>query len=284
MADGTLDYSTEDIEYLRHEGQSLQLRLFRPRGRGPFPLVVDLHGGAWNKGNLGGCQTRDEVLVRAGLAVAALDFRQAADGYPSSLQDIHYAIRWLKAHAQRLDLDPARVALSGQSSGGHLAALIAMRPEDPRYGALPLDSALPVDARVRCLVMQWPVINPQSRYHHARRCLAHTPPDDWAKGIPGYHDTYWGNEAAMAEGNPLLALVRAEAVTTPPALWLQGTPDIVHDYHDPDSGQDLNEPERFRELYRKAGGTLEIVRVPYDARLEPAASEPLAAFIHRHMA
>jgi len=88
----------------------------------------------------------------------------------------------------------------------------------------------------------------------------------------------------MAEGNPLLALERGEAIETVPALWLQGDPDIVHDYHDPDSGQALNEPERFAQLYRSAGGDMEIVRVPYETRGEPASFENLVPFFMRHLA
>lgn len=287
MRNETTHFVVEDMEYLRHGDKALLLRLFTPirkcMGNGPFPLIVDIHGGAWNNGDRTGCDVRDEVLVKAGFAVASLDFRQGADKYPSSLQDIHYGIRWLKANAERLNLKPRCVGISGQSSGGHLAALIAMRPNDPRYAALPLEGYAEIDASVRCLAMEWPVINPSSRYHHALRCQKDPKSDGWAEKIPGHHDTYWGDLAAMEEGNPMLALERGENVKTPPALWLQGTPDIVHDYHDPDSGGDMNEPERFQVNYRKAGGELAISRVPYEDRLEPAASDPVAAFFKKHL-
>ncbi len=277
------EFTTEDLEYLRHGSGPLLLRLFKPRGTGPFPVIVDLHGGAWNTGDRTECQIRDEVLVDAGFAVAALDFRQGADRYPSSLQDIHYAIRWLKGHSSSLNLDPQRVGLSGQSSGGHLAALIALLPDDPRYAAIAYDAEPPVDARVRCVAMQWPVINPLSRYHHALRSRKSKRTADWVKRIPEFHDTYWVDEAAMSEGNPMLILERGEPVETPPALWLQGEPDIVHDYHDPASNQDLNEPERFAKLYQKAGGALGIHRVPYETRLQPKAFNPLVVFFKTHM-
>ena len=135
----TSEYTTEDISYLRHGPESLLLRLYRPLGSGPFPLVVDLHGGAWTAGDFGDCEARDQVLVETGLAVAALNFRHGADGYPKSLIDINYAIRWLKAEAQAHRIDPARVGLSGQSSGGHLVMLAAMRPEE--------STVLPKEAR-----------------------------------------------------------------------------------------------------------------------------------------
>lgn len=283
MPDEARTFTIEDLEYLRHGERRLTARLFKPGGAGPFPFVVDLHGGAWNTGGLSGCQVRDEVLAKAGFAAVALDFRQAADGYPSSLQDINYAIRWLKANAASLGLDANRAGLSGQSSGGHLAALCVMRPDDPRYAAIPLAAAAEQDARVACVALEWPVINPLSRYHHAIRCLNNPDTAGWVGNIVDFHHTYWGDEAAMAEGNPMLALERGEAVETPPALWLQGRPDIVHDYHDPDSGQDLNEPERFALNYRNAGGEIEIIEVEQETRSEPESFAHLVPFFNKYL-
>ena len=65
------------------------LRLFLPAGAGPFPVILDLHGGAWNKGSIDECTARDTYFAERGLAAAALDFRHAADGYPTSLIDIN---------------------------------------------------------------------------------------------------------------------------------------------------------------------------------------------------
>ena len=282
MSNRSQEFNYEDIEYLQHGDRSMMLRLCRPASGGLFPLIVDLHGGAWNEGGMAGCQVRDEVLACAGFATAALDFRHGPDGYPTSLQDIHYAIRWLKMHAERYNLDAERVGLCGQSSGGHLAALIAMRPDDDRYGALALNSAVRIDAQVRCAALVWPVINPLSRYRHAVRSLEIPENSGWVGRLPEFHDIYWPDEGAMAEGNPMMALLRGETVTTPPALWLQGTPDIVHDYHDPESGQPLNEPERFCELYRAAGGDIDLIRVDYETREQASAMASLIPFFRRH--
>ncbi len=277
------NYTTEDIAYLHHGEVPLMLRLYRPPGPGPFPLVVDLHGGAWTRGDLGECQARDEVLVDAGLAVAALDFRHAGDGYPASLVDINYALRWLKAEAGALRIDPGRVAIAGQSSGGHLAMLAAMRPSDPRYAGIPLaGDRPPVDAGVCCVAMLWPVINPLSRYRHTLRLRQAPEPPAWTATIPERHDLYWRDEQNMAEGNPLLALERGETVRTPPALWIQGRPDQIHDYRDPESDLEQNEPERFQTRYREAGGELELSYVD-QARRSEASLEPLLAFFAGHL-
>jgi acetyl esterase/lipase len=177
--------------------------------------------------------------------------------------DINYAVRWAKAHARELKTRPELIGISGQSSGGHLAMLVAMRPHDPRYAALALPAGSPPqDATVRCAVLSWPVINPLSRYRHAKRALASG--GDWAKPIIPRHDSYWRSEAAMAEGNPTLALERGEKVLMPPAVWYQGRGDIVHDYKDPESDFPGNEPQRFCAAYRKAGGDIALEYVDMD--------------------
>lgn len=278
----TRDFTTEDIEYLRHGDRAMTLRLFRPAGDGPFPVVVDLHGGAWTKGDLNECTERAEHLAKAGLAVAALDFRHAEDGYPTSLQDINYAIRWLKTKAADLKLDANRVGITGQSSGGHLAMLAAMRPRDPRYMEIALRGGSD-DASVRCVGMTWPVINPISRYRHALRLRASDNPPAWTGDIPERHDTYWRTEENMAEGNPMLALERGEAVETPPAVWVQGKPDPIHDYRDPEAQVDLNEPERFAKNYRDAGGEIEVVYIDQAKRDSAESYEPLAQFFRKQL-
>lgn len=284
MLTKTKSFTTEDRDYLRHGDRPLMMRLFTPEGTGPFPAVIDVHGGAWCNGDLTDCQDRAEVFAEAGLAVAAIDFRHAADGYPSSLVDINYAIRWVKAHARDLKVDPDRVGLSGQSSGGHLVMLCAMRPRDPRYAALKLPAGSPaVDATVRCVGMSWPVINPLSRYRHALRSRATANPPKWVGDLPERHDLYWKTEANMAEGNPVLILERGEAVETPPALWVQGKPDPVHDYRDPDAPVPLNEPERFAADYRKGGGAVEVLYIDYPTRETVTSFDPLARFFRKHL-
>ena len=279
----TCEFITENIEYLRHGERALKLRLYKPQGTGPFPLVVDLHGGAWGKGSFEECAGRDEVLARAGLLVAALDFRDGKDGYPTALVDINYAIRWLKSRATQLHTRADRVGICGQSSGGHLAMLAAMLPHDPRYTAIALPAGSPaVDATVRSVAMAWPVINPLSRYRNALRERAKG--TAWVGDIPERQSAFWKNDENMIEGNPVLMLERDEKVSLPPALWLQGRPDPVHDYRDPESPVALNEPERFTAIYRKAGGTIDLLYVDQTARTTAAARDPIAAFFLREMA
>ncbi len=286
----THQFDVEDVEYLRHGGKPLLARVYRPKGEGPFPALVECHGGAWCLSDRQTEKLRHEAMARAGIVSIALDFRSGLEApYPASLQDINYAVRWAKANARMLKTRPDLIGLSGQSSGGHLAMLVAMRPNDPRYAAIPLPAGTPPqDANVRCVAMSWPVINPLSRYRHAKRAAASANPPEWPKGIIGRQDSYWQSETNMAEGNPMLALERGEKVRTPPAIWFQGRGDLLHDYKDADSSFAGNEPQRFVHNYRKAGGdiALEYIEMERHAGHSPDLTqvgdmfERMAAWVH----
>ena len=278
----TTAFDVTDVEYLRHGDKPLLARVFKPRGAGPFPALVECHGGAWCMSDRFTEKLRHEYMASHGIVSIALDFRSGNEApYPASVQDINYAVRWAKAHAKDLNTRPDLVGISGQSSGGHLAALVAMRPFDPRYTAIPLPAGTPPqDATVRCAILSWPVINPLSRYRHAKRSLANGA--EWPKGIIARHDSYWRTEANMEEANPMLALERGEKVQLPPAIWFQGRGDSVHDYKDPESSFPGNEPQRFCANYKKAGGdiALEYIEMERHAGHSPDLSQCGDAFAH----
>ena len=147
------EFTVEDVEYLSHDGSPLLLRLFKPKGAGPFPLMIDLHGGAWCGQDRTSDALFNEALAKSGVVVAALDWRMPpVAGYPASLADINYATRWLKARAGELKARPGRVGMIGISSGGHQAMLAAMRPRDKRYAAIPLAGHPGLDATVAAVV------------------------------------------------------------------------------------------------------------------------------------
>jgi acetyl esterase/lipase len=239
----------EDVEYLRHGGTPLLARLYRPQGPGPFPIMVELHGGAWCRSDRLADKVIHEPLARSGVIVAALDWRQPPVApYPASFQDIHYGIRWLKARAAELGSRPDLVGSMGNSSGGHQAMLLAMRPFDARYSALPQPpGASGVDATVRCVILTSPVIDPIGRYRYAKELKARG--QSALDEVLPCHDAYWQTEAAMEEGAPASALERGEQVQMPPALYLQGTEDIAHPRPHLD---------RFVAAYRKAGGQVDL--------------------------
>jgi acetyl esterase len=243
------EFKVEDVEYIRHAGAPQLMRLYRPDGPGPFPIMVELHGGAWCRADRLADTVIHEALAKSGVVVAALDWRQPPVApYPASFQDIHYGIRWLKARAAELGSRPDMVGSMGNSSGGHQAMLLGMRPFDPRYGALPQPAgATATDATVRCVILTSPVIDPLGRYHYAKQLKAQGQTS--LNDVLPCHDAYWQTEEAMAEGAPAGALERGEKVEMPPALYLQGSDDIAHP---------RPHLERFVAAYRKAGGRVDL--------------------------
>jgi acetyl esterase len=234
---------TRDIEYLRHSDTPLLARLYRPKGEGPFPALIDVHGGAWASGDRLNNAPLDEALAKSGITVLAIDFRMPpTHRYPDSIVDINYAIRWLKAHAQEFGSRRELVAALGTSSGGHQLLLAALKPSDPRYASVPLRDSPGEDARLPYIVLCWPISDPLARYRMVKE-----------KGntrLVEAHDAYWASEAEMAEGNPQLILERGEAMTPlPPAIVVQGTGD---DNVTPDMA------DRFAAAYRACGGRLEL--------------------------
>jgi acetyl esterase/lipase len=275
----------EDIEYLRHGNKPLLARVYKPQGTGPFPLMIEVHGGAWCRGTRLNNKVIHETLARSGVTVAAVDFRMPPDaGYPGSIADVNYAVRWFKSRAADFKSRPGRVGLLGTSSGGHIAMLVAMKPRDPRYAALPMSGTLAdVDSTVRCVVLGWPVIDPLGRYHHALKLKADGD-SDLADHVAGDHVKFWGTEAAMGEGSTTVALERGDKVDTPAVLYLQGTADTNH----PRSNLD-----RFVAGYRKAGGKVDLHLFEGEKQLfipqkpdSPASVDALnkiVEFVHREL-
>lgn len=279
-------FDVEDVEFLRHGGTPLLARVFKPRGAGPFPIMIDLHGGAWCNLDRTSDILFNETLARNGVTVVALDFRMPPEaGYPASLADINYGIRWAKANAARLKGRADRVGVIGISSGGHQAMLGALRPADRRYAAISLADGAVADARVQCAVLVWPVIDPLRRYHHAQRLKASGGkyPAQIDSVIP-LHLKFWGSEEAMEEGNPVGILERGEAVDMPPVLYVQGAGDVVHPRAD---------LERFVAAYRKRGGEVDLalyedeaegfIRNP-QSKAAPVALQRIVDFVKRRLA
>ncbi|TML14312.1 MAG: alpha/beta hydrolase [Actinobacteria bacterium] len=115
-----------DLAYATQStAQRLDIRL-PPEGQGPFPLIVWVHGGGWERGDRGlHPQHPALALVTAGYAVASIDYRLRSEAiFPAQIADVKAAIRYLRANAAALRIDPTRIGAWGDSAGGHLVALL----------------------------------------------------------------------------------------------------------------------------------------------------------------
>lgn len=123
---------TEVARVSDHDADGVPVRLYRPDGDGPLPLLVFLHGGGWMLGDL---DTHDamhrHLAVRAGCAVLGVGYRLAPEHpFPAGLDDAATAFDWARREAEALGCDPARIALGGESAGANLTAAITLRLRD----------------------------------------------------------------------------------------------------------------------------------------------------------
>ncbi|MDB5595628.1 MAG: hypothetical protein JWM36_2589 [Hyphomicrobiales bacterium] len=124
------------IVYATHDAQPLAGTLYKPAGNGPFPAVVALHGGGWRTATPTVYQHLGPWLARRGYVVFAPVYRSAKVGqatYPQAVHDVRAAVQFIKGQAGAYGVDPARVALMGESAGGHLAALVALAGDEPLF-------------------------------------------------------------------------------------------------------------------------------------------------------
>jgi acetyl esterase/lipase len=232
------DLAVSDVELRRNSaGRMLMARIYQPKGPGPFPTVLDLHGGAWNTKDRFAEEPMDRALAASGLLVVAVDMTLAPEApYPACVQDANYAVRWLKANAATWNGD-AKIGVYASSSGGHVAELLAMRPRDPRYNSIPLAAAPNVDATVAYVAMRSPVSNTFARYENAERRRN--------EGMVKNNKVFFNPWETIHEANPQEILEREEKVTLVPFLIMQGALDdnVLPEVQ-----------EKFAKTYRAAGG------------------------------
>jgi len=233
------DLDVKDVEFRRNSaGRMLMARIYQPKGPGPFPTVLDLHGGAWNRKDRFAEEPMDRALASSGLLVVAVDMTVAPEApYPACVQDANYAVRWLKANAASWNGDASKIGVYASSSGGHVAELLAMRPRDPRYNSIPLAARPDVDATVAYVAMRSPVSSTFARYENAER--RHN------EGMVKNNKVFFNPWETIHEGNPQEILDRKEKVTLVPFLIMQGALD---DNVLPEA------QEKFAKTYRAAGG------------------------------
>lgn len=261
---GPYEVDETDTPFARTAGVELLGRIYRPRGEADRPLgaVVYVHGGAWARLD----RTADAImcgaLAASGLVVVGLDFRQAPDHrFPVAVADVAAGVRYARAHAGRLGVDPARIGLLGSSSGAQLALLHAVKPGAPEHAGTPIvrpDGSLEPtagDASVAFVVALYPVADPLARYHYARSREHEPPPPSGfdAKRLIASHRAFFADEEAMAAAS-VTRIVSAGQATALPPVWV-AQPD-----------QDDNVPaaitEAFVKAYQGAGGAVEHAHFP----------------------
>jgi len=248
-----LSIEVHDEIWTRVAGQTFQVRIYRPAGEGPFPAILDVHGGAWTVGDRTNGVLFNRALASRGFLVAAIDFRDGPNfKHPAASHDVANAIRWLRINAERFNADVSKLGLIGSSSGGHLALHAAITPHVPAdesavvfQGETEAKEFAGVSAEVSYVIALWPVSDPFFRYRYAKRAKL--------ERLVSAHDGYFETEAAMRQASVTRIIAAGEAGTLPPAMIVQ-------------PGEDANVPvEMTFELLRawqSRGGYIEYSYYP----------------------
>ncbi|WP_040406220.1 alpha/beta hydrolase [Amycolatopsis nigrescens] len=220
-------------------GGDLRLRVYQPEGTGPFPALVWFHGGGWVIGSL----DENEVTCRAichqaGAVVVSVDYRLAPEHpFPAAIEDAYAALCWVAGDGAEIAVDPARIAVGGESAGGNLATVATMMARDRHGPAAVLQLlASPVTA----------------------------PPSDDRPSYRDFGEGYFLSKASMDWffeqyprdpedlRNPYLAPLSADDLAgLPPALVLTAEYDPLRD-----------EGEQYAHRLLAAGVPCELVRYP----------------------
>lgn len=247
------------VEFATIEGfRPLVLDLYLPpAGPRPAAAVVYLHGGGWTVGTRRrfGRAFKDwtpsamERVARAGFAIASVDYRLTGEApFPAAVHDAKAAVRWVRANAAALGVDPVRLVAWGESAGGHLAAMVGLTAGHPELEGSSLGNA-DVDSSV-CGVVAW---YPPTDLVHAG---AQRRPD--ATSDPDAPDSW----EARFVGAPLPSAPDAARAASPITYVHAGAPPFQLHHGDEDRVVPYQQSASLAAALQAAGVDVELVTVP----------------------
>lgn len=286
-----VDVVVEDRVYVEHAGEPLLARIYRPAQRTTGGgAVVDVHPGAWSEGDRTWGEVYNQALARRGFVVVALDFRQGPRfQHPSASADVATGVRWVRAASEPLGIDPSRISVTGSSSGGHLALLAALRPNEAEHSGRPLKWDRggvvdeDIDAAVGCVAALWPPVDPMTRYNWLLERLEDATDEQRVhyESLRRGMDAYFGDRKTMHLASAPRMVREGEATHLPP-IWVC--------YPELDQNVPLFIIEDLEKAVRDAGRHIEVRLYPgqthaFGHRPGPATDEfvgDLAQFLEHH--
>lgn len=145
----------KNIKYGEASGQAMLLDIYRPRQIDrKLPVIVWLYGGAWKMGSKDFCPIA--FMATQQVAIVSINYRlDNVAPFPAQIYDCKGAIRWLRANADKYDLDADHIGVFGASAGGHLAALLGTTADNPKMEG-DVGGNLNYSSRVQCVCAFYP--------------------------------------------------------------------------------------------------------------------------------
>jgi acetyl esterase/lipase len=216
-----------NIVYATHDGVELAGDLYLPAGAGPFPLIINLHGGYWRRGARETYQYWGPYLAERGYGGFTISYRLTKPGrktFPEAVHDVRAAVQFMRGCAKEFKLDPDRFALWGNSAGAQLAALVALAGDSPRFAdGYPQDPHAALSTGVKVLIGVYGIYDLIAQWRHAR---IGTPDDNLVESYLGCSPMQ--DRRRYFDASPLSHAIIANNKTAVYLSW--GTEDDVVDY------------------------------------------------------
>ncbi len=211
-----------DLPYVTDGHERQKLDLYLPKAEEKLPLIIWVHGGAW----LAGSKTDGVPLdyLADGYAVASINYRLSQHAiFPAQIEDCKAAIRWLRANAQKYNLDPNCFGAWGPSAGGHLVAMLGTTGDVNEFD---VGENLTVSSRIQAVADYFgPTDFLQMDEHRPPNGMVHNMPDSpESKLIGGYIQD---NKEKVAKANPITYVTKDDS----PFLIIHGDIDPLVPHH-----------------------------------------------------
>lgn len=198
-----------DVVYAGDHGIERKLDIYRPRGEAKRAAILFFHGGGWRGGAKEGMRPDAQNMANEGYVGIPVQYRLSGQApYPAHIHDVKAAIRWVRAHAADLDIDPEKIILWGSSAGAHLSLLAAGTPNQPEFEG---DGPHQVVSTAVAAVI---AVHPPVEFHTGESVSRHTTPCTNLLG-----------ENAPAEACKAASPMTYVSEAFPPTLLLHGTRD-----------------------------------------------------------
>ena len=213
----------KDLEFARRGDHVLAGDLYLPSHVVDAPCVIAVHGGAWQRGGPKSYARIGPMLARHGIGLFAVTYRFAPKTrYPAAVQDVRAAVQFIRAKGGGLGIDTKRLALMGDSAGGHLASLVALAGESAEFAGAPEDSYPGISTRVKACVSIYAIYDLVAQWEFDQ---ALAPRGNFTETFMGFNPIE--DRFAYLRGSPINHVTKATSDTAFYLAW--GTRDDIVD-------------------------------------------------------
>jgi acetyl esterase/lipase len=216
-----------NVTYAKHDGVELTGDLYMPPGPGPYPVLINVHGGYWRRGSRDTFQHWGPYLAARGYAGFTISYRLTKPGrktYPEVVHDVRAAVQFTRSRARDFRIDPDRIGLWGNSAGAHLAALVALAGDSALFkDGYPGDSYAAVSTKVKLLIGVYGIYDLLAQW---RQSQIGNPGDNLVESFLGVSPT--ADRRIYFEASPISHAIAANNKTAVYLSW--GTADDVVDH------------------------------------------------------